>query len=84
MGGIVGTALMLLEASGVGASLDPEAIPRPPEVPLEQWLLAFPSYAFLLSVPPQHQHAVLAALRPARDRRRRGRARRWQPAPDPG
>jgi len=52
MGGIIGTALMLLETSGCGAVLDIDAIPRPPDEPLDKWLLSFPSYGFLLSVPP--------------------------------
>jgi len=62
MGGLVGTALMLLEASGVGATLDLDAIARPPDVPLARWLLSFPSYGFLLSVPPAHTPRVLAAF----------------------
>jgi selenophosphate synthetase-related protein len=62
MGGLVGTALMLLETSGVGASLWLEQIPRPPGVPWATWLLAFPSYGFLLSVPPARTPAVLAAF----------------------
>ena len=63
MGGIVGTALMLLETSGCGAVLDIEAIPRPPEVPLAQWLLSFPSYGFLLSVPPKNVPSLQALFR---------------------
>jgi len=51
MGDIIGTALMLLETSGCGAVLDIDAIPRPPDEPLDKWLLSFPSYGFLLSVP---------------------------------
>jgi uncharacterized protein len=50
MGGLVGTALMLLESSGVGATVALEAIPRPEGVDWDRWLLAFPSYGFLLSV----------------------------------
>jgi len=50
MGGIVGTALMLIEASGVSATLQIDLIPCPPEVSLQKWLLSFPSYGFLLSV----------------------------------
>jgi uncharacterized protein len=50
MGGIIGTTLMLLETSGCGAVLDLDRVPRPLEVPLEQWLISFPSYGFLLSV----------------------------------
>lgn len=54
MGGLIGTTLMLLETSNCGAVLDVDAIPRPPGVPLEKWLLSFPSYGFLLSIRPQH------------------------------
>jgi AIR synthase-related protein len=73
MGGLVGTALMLLEASGVGATLKLEAIPRPrggaavgsgvdadPSSSWAAWLLAFPSYGFLLSVPPSASAEVVA------------------------
>lgn len=62
MGGVVGTAVMLLEASGVGATLSLEAMPRPPGIPWESWLLAFPSYGFLLSVAPARSGAALAAF----------------------
>ena len=65
MGGLVGTTLMLLESSGVGATLELDAVPRPrpdlPDaVPLLRWLLTFPSYGFLLAVPPRRSPAVLA------------------------
>jgi AIR synthase-related protein len=62
MGGVVGTTLMLLEASGVGATLSLDAMPRPPGIPCESWLLAFPSYGFLLSVAPARSGAVLGAF----------------------
>jgi AIR synthase-related protein len=62
MGGLAGTALMLLEGSGVGATLSLDAVPRPPGVPLEKWLLAFPSFGFLLSVSPERCDAVLATF----------------------
>src|SRR3954469_19118052 len=62
MGGLVGHTVMLIETSGVGASLWPDAVPRPPGVPLATWLLAFPSYGFLLSVAPRHSAAVLDAF----------------------
>ncbi len=58
MGGIIGTLLMLLETSGCGAVLNLEAIPCPPELALERWLLSFPSYGFLLSVRPNNVAAV--------------------------
>jgi uncharacterized protein len=58
MGGVIGTTLMLLETSGVGAVLDLDAIPRPATVPLETWLTVFPSYGFLLSVDSAHVPTV--------------------------
>ncbi|KQP13814.1 hypothetical protein ASF43_17255 [Pseudorhodoferax sp. Leaf267] len=60
MAGAIGTALMLLECSGVGATIDLDAIPRPAGQPLLRWLHAFPSYGFVLSVRPGDVDAVLA------------------------
>jgi AIR synthase-related protein len=64
MAGAIGTALMLLECSGHGATIDLDAIPRPPEVAsdaqLLTWLSAFPSYGFVLSVKPENREAVMA------------------------
>jgi AIR synthase-related protein len=54
MGGIVGTLLMLLEASNCGAILDLDKVPCPNELSLEHWLSSFPSYGFLLSVRPEN------------------------------
>jgi AIR synthase-related protein len=62
MGGVAGTLIMLLETSGAGAVLDVDAIPRPDGVPLARWLLAFPSYGFLLSVRPEAERQVLSAF----------------------
>jgi uncharacterized protein len=54
MAGTLGTALMLLECSRVGARIDLEAIPRPEGLTgaadFERWLAAFPSFGFLLAV----------------------------------
>ena len=58
MGGLLGTALMLLECSSLGAELDLTAIAAPPGVALARWLSTFPSYGFLLSVPDAHVAAV--------------------------
>lgn len=58
MGGIVGTLLMLIEASKCGAVLDLDSIIHPKNVDLETWLLCFPSYGFLLSVSPQNVDEV--------------------------
>jgi uncharacterized protein len=60
MAGVIGTALMLLECSGVGATIAIDAIPRPPGVELLRWLTAFPSFGFLLSVTDAALPEVLA------------------------
>ncbi|ALL70478.1 Selenophosphate synthetase-related protein (plasmid) [Paraburkholderia caribensis MBA4] len=60
MAGVLGTSLMLLECSGVGARIDLDAIPRPEGVDFERWLSAFPSYGFVLSVRDEHVDDVLA------------------------
>jgi AIR synthase-related protein len=49
--GIAGTLLMLLEASGLGARLELDRLPKPAGVSLDRWLVTFPSFGFLLSVP---------------------------------
>nr|WP_315248289.1 sll0787 family AIR synthase-like protein [uncultured Duganella sp.] len=60
MAGVLGTALMLLECSGIGASIDLAALPRPDGVPLDRWLTTFPSYGFLMSVADNQLDAVTA------------------------
>ena len=72
MGGLVGTAAMLAECSGVGVTIDVSAVPAPAGAALAKWLTCFPSYGFLLAVPPAHTSAVAARFA-ARDRRRRRR-----------
>jgi uncharacterized protein len=66
MAGALGSTLMLLEGSRVGAVVDLAAIPAPPGVPRSRWLQAFPSFGFVLSVRPQQAAAVLARFH-ARD-----------------
>ena len=39
---------MLLEARQLGAVVELDSIPVPNGVPMEQWLIAFPAYSFLL------------------------------------
>ncbi|MEV4779055.1 sll0787 family AIR synthase-like protein [Burkholderia sp. LMU1-1-1.1] len=63
MAGVAGTALMLLECSGIGATIDLAALPRPDGVPLARWLATFPSYGFILSVDDAHVDAVAARFR---------------------
>jgi AIR synthase-related protein len=60
-GGIVGTLAMLLECSKVGAELWLDRLPQPPEADdLRRWLLAFPSYGYLLSAAPENSARVTA------------------------
>jgi selenophosphate synthetase-related protein len=59
-GGIVGTAAMLAECSGVAIDINLEAVPKPDGVALERWLLTFPSFGYLLSVKPQDVAEVTA------------------------
>jgi selenophosphate synthetase-related protein len=60
MAGLVGTTLMLLEASGVGGVIDPYKAPRPEGVSMERWISAFPSYGYVLAVSPVDVEAVVA------------------------
>lgn len=57
-GGIVGTALMLAECSGVGIDIALDRLAPPSGVPLERWLRSFPSFGFLLAVAPGRTEAV--------------------------
>jgi selenophosphate synthetase-related protein len=59
MGGVLGSALMMLEASQIGASVDLTAIPKPEGVALERWMQSFPSYGYLLSVDARESLKVL-------------------------
>jgi selenophosphate synthetase-related protein len=58
--GILGTAAIMLENSGKGADIDLDAIPRPRSLTLEQWLLCFQSFGFILSVPPENIDRVFS------------------------
>lgn len=58
MPGVAGSLLQFCEsAGGLGCALDMDALPAPPGADLGDWLLCFPSYAFLLAGDP----AALAA-----------------------
>ncbi|MFT8306988.1 sll0787 family AIR synthase-like protein [Acetobacter malorum] len=59
MAGLLGTALMLAECSGVGMAIRLEDIPRPETAPMERWLSAFPSYGYLLTACPENAAAVM-------------------------
>ncbi len=67
MAGVLGTLLMLLESSRVGADIEVDCIPRPTGTDTDgavlRWLTAFPSYGFVLSVRPDNVSKVLSAFR---------------------
>ena len=60
MGGVVGTVLMLLECSVLGGAIDVTRVPRPEGVPLDRWLLSFPSFGFVFCVAPSDLDAVVS------------------------
>ena len=60
MAGLVGTAMMLCEGSGVGVRIEVDAVPCPAGVDLACFLLAFPSFGFVLSVAPDKVGSVLS------------------------
>jgi selenophosphate synthetase-related protein len=59
MPGIAGSLLQMVEGANVGARLDLDAVPTPPDVPIARWLLTFPSFGFLLAAP---EHRAQAAI----------------------
>jgi hypothetical protein len=56
--GILGTTAIMMENSGKGAVIDLASIPRPDGMDFLDWLLAFQSFSFILSVPKAHTGAV--------------------------
>lgn len=62
MPGVAGSLLQFCEsAGGLGCALDLEALPVPPGVGLDRWLLTFPSYGFLLVGDPARLAARFGA-----------------------
>ncbi len=61
--GIAGTLAALAAACGAGASLDLDKLPRPPQVALEDWLAAFPSYGFILTAAPRRSGGLVGLFR---------------------
>lgn len=59
-GGVVGTAAMLAESSGVAINIDLATIPKPQSVSLERWLMTFPSFGYLLTARPDKAGEILA------------------------
>ena len=62
--GTLGTLEMLLEASGVGASVELEKIPRNKDVDWDMWLRAYPGAAFVMTAPEENAQAIIDALSP--------------------
>jgi AIR synthase-related protein len=62
-GGIVGTAAMLAECSGVGVAIDVTAVPRPDGVPLDRWMATFPSYGYLIAAQGENVATILELFR---------------------
>ena len=63
MAGLLGTALMLAECSGIGMTITLEDIPRPDDAPMVRWLSAFPSYGYLLTARAEDAEAILVRFR---------------------
>lgn len=60
--GTLGTLEMLLESSGVGASVELEKIPRNEDVDWDMWLRAYPGAAFVMTAPEENVQAIIDAL----------------------
>ena len=79
MGGILGTLLMLLECSGVGASIDLDRIPKPGILVARTLAYELPSYGYLFAVvirrasPTSERRFARARHRERCDRHVRGR-----------
>lgn len=62
MAGLIGSLVMLLEYSGLGVTVDLDALPVPPGVELAAWLNCFPSFGFLLCAPPGREQETIDAF----------------------
>jgi len=64
MAGALGSLLMMAELSGVGAEIDLSALPMPDAAHERylDWLMAFPSYGFILCARPQHVENLRAVF----------------------
>ena len=63
MPGVAGSLLQMLELTGgCGATLDLDLLPRPREVPVEHWLVMFPSFGFVLAAPPERADEAVEAF----------------------
>ncbi len=56
--GILGTISIMLENSGKGGDIDLNAIPRPSNIALIDWIHCFQSFGFILAVKPENSKKV--------------------------
>jgi len=63
MAGLVGSLAMLLEWGTFGVEVDLDALPAPAGVDVGDWLTCFPSFCFLLCVPPGRAADAVEPLR---------------------
>lgn len=59
-GGLLGTIALMLEVSGKGVLIDIDRIPKPDIFSISDWLKAFLSYGFVLSVDKENTGSVIA------------------------
>lgn len=64
--GLLGTTVMLLESSDVGAEIDLMHIPKPDQIQWLDWLCCFPSFGYLLTTPVEKLDQLLETFK-ARD-----------------
>ncbi len=57
--GILGTVGMLLETSKKGAEVDIDSIPTPEGVDLDEWMLMYPGFGFVLTCDPSLSREVI-------------------------
>ncbi len=60
--GILGTLEMLLEASGVGACVDLDKIPKNEDIPWDVWLKVYPGAGFVLTAPEENCNEIIENL----------------------
>lgn len=61
--GLLGTTSIMMENSGKGAVIDLSSIPAPAGIDLSDWLIAFQSFSFILSVPTDNSSRVVAVFK---------------------
>jgi uncharacterized protein len=63
MAGLVGSLAMLLEHGRFGVTVDLDRVPHPEGIPMDRWLACFPSFGFLLCVPPGREDDCIEPFR---------------------